>query len=388
MALDNRRIMRIYGALAKRAAAVLTPEAEQAAVGAPMDPGMAQGGQPMDPAAGAGAPPMDPAAAGPMQAQGPNGAQIPPEVLQDQAFIQWLASMGIQFDPQSGMFYDQTGQPVPAEVIMQAYSEYQAQSQGGAMPPAGGGAPAPADPAAAGGMPPADQGAMPPADHNAMSAGDPAAMGGQPPMPPQGGQLPPEVLQDQMFVQFLQEAMGCQVDPASGTVIDVQSGQQIPPDAVMQAYQAFQQQMAQMQGGQPPMDAGAGAPPAEQGGAPAPEGGAGMGAIAPGGDMLQELQKMVDTALETYTAQIDKKIETLIDKLDTVKMALEAIRDTDDKRGEDAKNEEKAMREEIAADLQPTEKVASVQPAPVAKPRQTKCTSTPVNIFDLIMNKR
>ena len=206
-------------------------------------------------------------------------------------------------------------------------------------------------------------------------------------MSPQGGQLPPEVLQDQLFMQFMQEAMGCQFDPNSGSFIDMQSGQPIPPDAIMQAYQAFQQQM-QAQGMQPQ-----GAPEGQ-----AADAGMGMdaGAMAPaegeqpqvGGDMLQQLQKMVETSIETYTAQLDKKLETLIDKLDTVKMALEEIRGTDDKRDEAAKNEEQAMRDEIAADLQPTEKVASVQPAaPVVKPKKAQRNTTPGNIFDLIMNK-
>lgn len=160
----------LYSDFLKRAAAILTPEAEQAAVqpqqdpaamggmppqGAPMDPAMAggmppQGGAPMDPAMMGGQPPMDPAAMGGMPPQG--GAGLPPEIMQDQEFLMFLQSIGIQLDPASGMAMDPNGQPVPPEAIMQIYQEFNMQRQqmaaqggapGGEMPPD-----------AAGGMPP------------------------------------------------------------------------------------------------------------------------------------------------------------------------------------------------------------------------------------------
>lgn len=182
-------------ALDKRAVAVLTPEAMQAAMqppppdpaamgGAPMDPAMAGGQPPMDPGMMGGAPaptPMPPdAGAAPMDpgmaAPAPTGG-LPPEALQDQLFLQFLAeAFGIMLDPRSGQFFDQNGQPVPPEMLMQAYDAYmqgmqQLQSQGtdpsmmGGQPPQG----APMDPAA-GAMPPPDAAMMPPD----------AAMGGAP----------------------------------------------------------------------------------------------------------------------------------------------------------------------------------------------------------------
>ena len=156
----------------KQAAAVMTPEAMQAAGGVvphsgppPMDPAMAQGGAPpMDPAmAQGGAPPMDPAMAqggappmDPAMAQGgappTGGAQLPPEILQDQQFIMALQQMGIMLDQASGTFVGPDGQPVPPELIIEAYQMYlqemQAGAQGG-MPPEG----VPEEGAPIGGMP-------------------------------------------------------------------------------------------------------------------------------------------------------------------------------------------------------------------------------------------
>lgn len=170
----------LYSDFLKRAAAILTPEAEQAAVqpqqdpaaaggmppqgapmdptmmgGAPMDPAMAggmppQGGAPMDPAMMGGQPPMDPAAAGGMP---PQGGGLPPEIMQDQEFMAFLQSIGIQLDPASGMAVDPNGQPVPPEAIMQIYQEFDMQRQQMAQ----GGAPG-----GAGGMPPEAAGEMPP----------------------------------------------------------------------------------------------------------------------------------------------------------------------------------------------------------------------------------
>ena len=138
----------LYWHLLKRAAAVMTPEAMQAGPAgmppqsAPMDPSVMQGGMPPQGA------PMDPSM---MQ-----GGGLPPEILQDQAFVQLLQQSGVMLDPQSGMFMDPSGQPVPPEMIVQAYEAYmQGQQAGqagpGGMPPQG----APMDPSMA-------QGAMPP----------------------------------------------------------------------------------------------------------------------------------------------------------------------------------------------------------------------------------
>lgn len=313
-------------ALRKRAAAVLTPEAMQAAAPPPQDPAMAGGMPPADPAMAGGAP-----AAG--------GGQIPPEILQDQQFIQWMAQQGAAFDPQTGQFMAPDGSPVPPEMVMQAYQAYMAEMQGQGMAPAGG---------------PAPQGGMPPA----------------------GGQLPPEIMQDQLFLQFMQEVVGVQLDPNSGMFIDPQSGQPLPPEIVMQAYQEFQQQMA-AQGGQP----GAGEPPAagpEGQGAPAQEG----AAIPP--EIADQFQSMIDAAMQNYSAELDKKLETLMDKLDTVKMAIESMRDTDDKRTASDKSEAAAVRDELAAELTPTVKTASAKPAHTAR----KQAPRPVNMLDILANRR
>lgn len=117
--------------------------------------------------------------------------------------------------------------------------------------------------------------------------------GGMPPggAPPQGGAgpVPPELLQminDPMVAQMLQQA-GVQVDPASGTAIDTQTGQQIPPQELMMAIQQMMGQM-QGQGGMPP-----GGAPEEGGGEAAPaEGGEGETAD-PHLDMLIEMRDLL-----------------------------------------------------------------------------------------------
>lgn len=121
-----------------------------------MDPAMAMGGgaPPMGPAmAQGGMPPMDPMAA---QGGAPAGG-LPPEILQDQEFVMALQQMGIMLDPASGTFIDHNGQPVPPEIILQAYDAFMQEMVGAQqMAPQGG---APMDPMAmgdpmAGGMPP------------------------------------------------------------------------------------------------------------------------------------------------------------------------------------------------------------------------------------------
>jgi hypothetical protein len=67
--------------------------------------------------------------------------------MQDQMFLQFLQSMGVQVQP-DGSAIDPNGQPVPPEMMEQIYAQFQqemAMQQGGGMPPEG----APAE-----GMPP------------------------------------------------------------------------------------------------------------------------------------------------------------------------------------------------------------------------------------------
>lgn len=157
----------------KRAAALMTPEAMQAAAPQPppMDPAMAQGGMPPQgapmPPPGAPMPPpppADPAIGGAPAGAPPPGAPMPPQMdpaALEQMFIEFAASQGITLDPQTGGAFDANGQPVPPEVIQQLMMQFeQMLAQGGGMPPpadpAMGGAPtgAPADP----GMPPPQEG--------------------------------------------------------------------------------------------------------------------------------------------------------------------------------------------------------------------------------------
>ena len=135
----------IFNVLNKQSAAMLTPEAQQAAVQPPQDPAamgaMPPGAPPMDPSmmgAPAGAPPMDPAMAGGMPPQGAPTGQ-PGMWMQDQMFLQFLQSMGVQVQP-DGSAIDPNGQPVPPEMMEQIYAQFQqemAMQQGGGMPPEG-----------------------------------------------------------------------------------------------------------------------------------------------------------------------------------------------------------------------------------------------------------
>lgn len=316
----------------KRAASVMTPEAQQAAAGGgqpPMDPSM-MGGAPggMPPDAGGGQPPMDPAMAqGGPPPQGPQGGEIPPEIIQDQGFIQFLAEMaGIMFDPQSGTFMDSQGQPVPAEAVMQLYQEYQMQMQQG-----GGGQP-PMDPSMAQG---GDPNAMPPDAGGGQPPMDPAMMGGDPnAMPPEAGGQPP-------------------MDPA------MMGGDPnaMPPEG----------------GGQPPMD------PSMMGGMP-PEGGEQPPPVpdAVMDQIVSAVMSGVETMLQQYTERMEAKFAELTDKLDAL-VDISAQRDaTDDERSKDDRDHISALRKEMENELAPV-KQASV--------KSTDKKRKPLNIFDIINNK-
>jgi hypothetical protein len=262
--------------------------------------------------------------------------------MQDQGFIQWLAQQGVMLDQASGQFIDQqSGQPLPPDVIMQAYQEYQMQMGGGA--PAGG--PVPPE---AGGAPAGPEGGAP------AGGGDPAS--------------------DQMFIQFMQEAMGVPFDPQSGQFIDPQSGQPIPPDMIQQAYDQFMQQ------------AGGAAP----GGEGAPAG----GGEDPTKQMTEQLESIVDSVVDSRVSPLMKKIEALDEKLEQIMMTLEAMQDTDDQRAKEDKDQAKQLRDEISADLNPTEpvaKTASAMPSVMEDLRpsgQKIPTPTVPSMFGLIMGAR
>lgn len=349
----------LSAAMRKRAAAILTPEAMQAAGAIPEVP---QGGvvppQGMSPDMG-GMPPQempqpDMQQGTAMQGVGPGGGQIPPEIMQDQQFIQWLASQGIQLNPQTGQFIGPDGQALPVDVIVQAYQEFQAMMQQEAAEQAVGGAPQGVSPITGGGLP--SQG-----------------------MPQQGGQLPPEILQDQMFLQFMAEMGGMQPDQ-SGQFVDMQTGQPVPPDFILQAYQEFQtqlQQQQQQQGGQMP-DYGSQPVQPEQ----IPTQNQPGGAIP--SEVLDQIQTMLDSTLQAYTASIEKRLEAFNDKLDAVKTAIESIGNKDDQRKQLDKDEADAIRQELANELQPTVKTASVKTAS----KSSFSTPKPINMFDMLINKR
>lgn len=183
----SEKYRHLYG-IGKQAVAVLTPEAEQAAMQPPMDPAMAAGGAPMDPIAAGGMPPAPGAGAAPMGGDpmaAPTGGQIPPEILQDQMFIQFLQeALGVSLDPASGMFMGPNGEPIPPELIIEAYQEFQTMQAQGGM--------ASAAPAGGAGMPP--EAGMPPAAgmDPAMTAGGAPMPGGAAPMDPMAAGVPPE----------------------------------------------------------------------------------------------------------------------------------------------------------------------------------------------------
>ena len=207
-------------------------------------------------------------------------------------------------------------------------------------------------------MPP-DAGAMPP--EGAAPAGPEGAA-------PQGG----DPASDQMFIQFMQEAMGVQFDPNSGQFMDPQAGQPIPPDMIMQAYDQFQQQMAQAQGGG---EGGEGGQP-PQGGAPDET------------QMMDQLQSMVDAVVDSRVSPVMKKLEALDDKLEKLTMMLESKEDTDDQRAKEDIEESRKLRDEIAADLNPTTKTASAQPAPsvpvMDAVRPSVPAPKPLTMFDVL----
>lgn len=315
----------LYG-LGKAAVAVLTPEAEQAAVQPPMDPAMAGGAPPMDPMAAGGMPPQAGAGAPPMGGAPmapPAAGQIPPEILQDQMFIQFLQeALGVSLDSASGMFMGPNGEQIPPQLIIEAYQEFQTMQAQGGMPPAGAGAP----PAA--GMDPA------------MAAGGAPMPAGAPPMDPMAAGMPPEA------------AGG--VPPEMGG-----ASEEVPPEM--------------------------GAAP--EAGAPAP--------VAGPEAMMQELLSGVEAVLQSFSGKLDKQLSAIQDKIEALKMDVESLRDTTDQRTKMEEDEAARIREELEAELVPTavaQKEASISiptPQPIkmptveSKPSARKRTGTP-NLFSVI----
>lgn len=307
--------------LNKSAVAVLTPEAMQAAMQPPPADPAAMGGAPMDPNAmggmmpPGGAPmpsqgaPMDPGMAGGMPPMGAPAGGLPPEAMQDQLFLQFLAeAFGIMLDPRSGQFFDQNGQPVPPEMLMQAYQAYmsgmqQLQMQGG-------------DPNAMGGAPM-----------------DPAMMGGQPPMDPaMAGGMPPAV------------------DPAAMGAAPMDPGM-MPPDA--------QAAPAPQEGGEQGMD-----------------------------PMMQELADLMVAVMEdTIVAPMKEELAAIQKQFADLKELLKTVRDdmgtirTDVDAQESRAEENDVLRSEIAAELEPTVE------QPEEEPQEKQATLRPLNILDILGGK-
>lgn len=238
------------------------------------------------------------------------------------------------------------------------------------MPPQG----APMDPSMMqGGMPPMDpsmmQGGMPPAD--------PSMQGG---MPPQGGGLPPEILQDQLFLQALQQA-GIMVDPASGMAVD-QSGQPLPPDMIVQAYQAFKQGQQEGAAGMPAGEAPVAAPAGMDAGMP-PAPGPAAGGLGLPEDAMNAISSVVvsaiEPALQDLASQIGQALSDLNAKIDSVVSRL-----PEEKR-DDA---EDALRKEIENDLQSTRPQSPLEAEqPQQKAANVRPRLTPINVFSLLNRK-
>ena len=180
-----------------------------------------------------------------------------------------------------------------------------------------------------------------------------APMGG--PMPPQGAPMgapgmapgagiPPEALQDQEFLQTLAQA-GVQIDPATGQAFGP-DGTPVPPEAVAQAFAQWQA------AGGPQAAAAETQPPA------------GPDANAAGQPPQQDIQSMLDSSLQAAMASLEKRLETLVDKLDTLKMEIESLRDTDDMRSRQDRAEQRSAQEDLAAELVGGVKQASAPATP------------------------
>ena len=199
-------------------------------------------------------------------------------------------------------------------------------------------------------------------------------------MPPQGGGLPPEILQDQLFLQALQQA-GIMVDPASGMAVD-QSGQPLPPDMIVQAYQAFKQGQQEGAAGMPAGDAPVAAPAGMDAGMP-PAPGPAAGGLGLPEDAMNAISSVVvsaiEPALQDLAAQIGQALSDLNAKIDSVVSRL-----PEEKR-DDA---EDALRKEIENGLQSTRQPSPLEAEqPQQKAANVRPRLTPINVFSLLNRK-
>lgn len=342
-----------------------------------------------------------------------------------------------------------TYSPFPVELVKLATAIMTPEAMQAAVQP-------PMDPAMGGGMPmdPAMAGAA--AADPAMAAG---AAGGMPAQTEEyggmsgsrGGQIPPEILQDALFMSFLQ-SIGIVMDQASGNFIGP-DGAPLSVDEIVQIYQMFQEQLAQQQaapeGGAAPgaMDQGmagspAGAPPMDpsaMGGAPAgavpPEAAAPMdaGMGAPAGmpadmgaglmppeaapaeaapeeaamapeaqaDPIMEIASAVMSGVEAVmeeqmaavTEATAKKLDEMMDRIEALAKAVDALQQTTDDRAEDQKKRDENLIDQLGEELNPVTDVKLPEPEPLdinkeAAAAPVKPVARPANLFSLIMSQK
>ena len=88
-------------------------------------------------------------------------------------------------------------------------------------------------------------------------------------------------------------------------------------------------------------------------------------------EIMQQVQKTIDDSIRAFSAQLDKKLSALLDKIDVIKDAIEEYNNTDDRRSTADKEELRGLQEDLRNELEPSGGV---------KTASTKA----FNVFDLI----
>ena len=126
--------------------------------------------------------------------------------------------------------------------------------------------------------------------------------------------------------------------------------------------------------------------PAMMGGAPMDPSmaeGAGMGDQEMLDMIGNALMEKVDASLQQYTATLEKKIGALLDKIDALADVVDSLQNTTDKRAKNDLDEDAMLRDELAADLQPTEQQYTASPSMMELPKVAKAK---LSLFDIINN--
>ena len=340
--------------------------------------------------------------------------------------------------------------PFPIDLVKLATAIMTPEAMQAAMqPPA-----PPMDPAAMGGGMPMDPSMAGAAAADPMMAG--AGAGGMPEQTDQyggmsgarGGQIPPEILQDALFMSFLQ-SIGIVIDQASGNFVGP-DGQPLSADEIVQIYQMFQEQLAQQQmapeGGAPvPMDPTMGgaeqaAPPMD----PSAMGGAPMGAMPPeaapadagaapmapagmppdagmmppadmaGGmppeaapapeeqvDPIMEIasavmsgvESVLEDQLSSLVKDFSSKMQDMMDRIEGLSKEVAALQQTTDERDEADKKADEELNDMLGAELNPVAEAPVAEPAPLAmEPKMAAAKkpqpAQPTNIFSFIMSQK